>query len=42
MHVYARFERALLFRRMTGAASILGVVALWVFAAYLTMLLRHV
>ena len=39
---YARFERELLLRRMTRAASVVGVIALWVFAAYLTMLLRHV
>jgi len=41
-HVYARFEREMLFRRMTRAASVVGVIALWVFAGYLTMLLRHV
>jgi hypothetical protein len=31
-----------LFRQMTGVVGIASVVALWLFAAYLTVLLRHV
>jgi hypothetical protein len=40
--IYARFERERLFQRMTRAAGFVGVIALWVFAVYLVMLLRHV
>jgi hypothetical protein len=35
-------EWSRLFRRMTGAFGIASVVAVWVVAAYLTILLRHV
>jgi hypothetical protein len=36
------FEWSRLFRRMTSAFGIASVVAVWVVAAYLTILLRHV